>query len=70
MRCPVCSSPSYLGRLQHYRKGKRQFSRYFCRNCYTEICVEGAQVTSILTINEEGEATRRPAWSCQIAAGL
>lgn len=70
MRCPVCLSPCYLGILQRYRRGGRQFSRYFCRNCCTEICCQGDRVTSVLSINEDGEAVHRIGRPFRRAAGL
>lgn len=70
MRCPVCLSSSYLGILQRYHRGGRQFSRYFCRNCCTEISCLGNQVTAILSINEDGEAVQRIGRPFRHAAGL
>ncbi len=60
MRCPICSEKGSMGLLQKLRRGKVNYARYFCRNCCTEVCFQNQQVTSVLAINEDGEATRTP----------
>ncbi len=58
MRCPVCASSGSLGLLQRIRKGKTVHARYFCRNCCSEICYENQELTSVLSIDEDGEVIR------------
>lgn len=58
MRCPVCAETGSMGLLQKIRRGKVIYARYFCRNCCSEICFQNQQVTSVFSINEDGEAMR------------
>ncbi len=59
MRCPVCAAAGSLGLLQEYRRGKTVYSRYFCRQCCSEVCFENQTLVSVLDIDEEGEARPR-----------
>lgn len=60
VRCPVCDAIGTLGLLQQMKRGQSVAARYFCRSCCTEIAFVDGQVSSIFTIDEEGEVRRQP----------
>lgn len=62
MRCPVCATMGSMGLLREYRRGKAVYRRYFCGHCCSEVCFENQQISSVLAIDEEGEARPRTLW--------